>query len=103
MYNRVIFRISPWSVFRILFLAGAAVFGLGGILPGLLAKDILEILGGAALGLMAGLWTAVIGAVYCAVFNLLAPAVGGIMVETAAIEEQPLPAERTDKADSVAF
>ena len=99
MYNRVILRISPWSAFRILFLAGAAVFGLGGILPGLLEKDIMEMFGGAFLGLMAGLWTAIIGAVYCAVFNLLAPAVGGVMVETSAAEEQPLLAGRTDKAD----
>lgn len=100
MYNRIILRISPWSVFRILFLTGAAVFGLGGILPGLLEKDMLEMLGGAALGLMAGLWTAVVGAVYCVVFNLLVPAVGGVMVETSAAEEQPLPADRTNEADA---
>ncbi len=100
MYNQVINRISPWAVFRLLLLVSIALFGLVGIILGLLERDVLGILGGAFLGLMAGLCIAAFGTVCCALFNLLAPVIGGIEVElspVAVTSDEELTEEATEK------
>lgn len=80
MHNQVLTYISPWSVFLNLFMAGATLFGLGGIGLGLMERDALGVLGGAFLGLVGGLSLAILGAVFCSVFNLLAPVTRGVKI-----------------------
>lgn len=90
MYNQEIIRISPWTVFRVFFLSGTAFFGLGGLIIGIIEKDILGMLGGAFIGLVFGLCSALGALVYCAIFNLLAPVTGGIAVQIKPLEQQVL-------------
>lgn len=93
MHNQVLTYVSPWSVFLNLFLAGVTLFGLGGIGLGLMERDALGVLGGAFLGLAGGLGLAILGAVLCGVFNLLAPATGGLKVRLKLSEEPTASAE----------
>jgi hypothetical protein len=90
MYNQEIIRISPWTVFRVFFLSGTAFFGLGGLIIGIVEKDILGMLGGAFIGLVLALCSALGAAAYCAIFNLLAPVTGGIAVQIKPLEQQEL-------------
>lgn len=90
MYNQVIIRISPWTIFRVFFLAGTTFFGLAGIILGIVEKDTLSVLGGAFLGLLFGLCSGLGAMAYCAIFNLLAPAVGGIAVQIKQVEHNEI-------------
>lgn len=96
MYNQEMIRISPWTVFRVFFLSGTALFGLGGLIIGIVEKDILGMLGGAFIGLVLALCSALGAAAYCAIFNLLAPVTGGIAVQIKPIELQELDQDETD-------
>ncbi len=95
MYNQEIIRISPWTAFRVFFLAGTAFFGLGGLIIGIMEKDILGMLGGAFIALALGLCTGLGAVVYCAIFNLLAPLTGGISVQIKPVAQQA-PSDESD-------
>jgi len=97
MYNQEIIRISPWTAFRVFFLSGTAFFGLGGLIAGLMEKDILGILGGAFIALALGLCTGLGAMAYCAIFNLLTPLTGGIAVQIKTLDQQP-PLDESDSS-----
>lgn len=86
MYNHTITRISYLAIFRLLFCAGVAVGGGGGLVLGLLERDVIGIWGGMFLGLLFGLVSGLTGLVYTVVFNVLAPVAGGIPIH---LEELP--------------
>lgn len=97
MYNQEIIRISPWTVFRVFFLSGTAFFGLGGLIIGIMEKDILGMLGGAFIALALGLCTGLGAMAYCAIFNLLAPLTGGIAVQMKPLDQQ-VPSDESDSS-----
>lgn len=80
MYNYRIMRVSGLAVFRLLFVAGAVLGGIGGLILGLMERDAVGLLGGAFLGLVTGLGSGLTGLVYVLIFNLIAPLIGGIAI-----------------------
>ena len=99
MVNRIT-RIPPWPVGKMLFLTATCIFGLGGVLLGLLEKNAIGLWGGAFLGLLGGLTAAGGGVLFCLVYNLLAPVTGGILVETEQVEDPAPTEEAEDTAES---
>lgn len=81
MFNYTITRLPyiPAAIF--LFAAGACFGGLMGLAVGILARDAVGILGGMFLGLVCGIVCASFGLVFTAVFNVLAPHIGGLPVK----------------------
>jgi hypothetical protein len=80
MYNGKIMRLAWFDMFRICFCAGTCLGGLGGIFLGLMERTAIGIFGGMFFGLLFGLGSGFVGAVYAAVFNVLAPVIGGVSV-----------------------
>ncbi|MDT8903546.1 hypothetical protein [Anaeroselena agilis] len=87
MYNYTVTRIACGAVFRLAFAAGTCVGGACGIILGLLESSAVGVLGGAFLGLTVGVATGVVALASAAVFNLLAPYLGGV-----AVRLEPVPA-----------
>ena len=85
MYNVVITRISCQAIFKHAFFAGTFLSGSAGMLLGLLEQQFVTVLGGAFLGLAAGLSLGLAAMLAAAIFNLLAPWLGGVAlhIETA--------------------
>lgn len=81
MYNYRITRLSYLAVFRLLFCAGVALGGLGGIALGLLERDTVGLFGGMFVGLVLGLCSSLAGMFYVYVFNTLAPIMGGLPIQ----------------------
>lgn len=98
MYNYAITRISCWAVCRYFFAAGSCLGGTGGLLLGLMERQLISVLGGLFIGLLAGIAFAVTGLVLAATFNALAPLTGGL-----AIQLEALPATTTSKSGSMAL
>lgn len=80
MYNYTITRLSYLPVFVLLFAGGVCAGGLGGIVIGLLEKEVVGLLGGTFFGFVVGLASGIAGLIYTFVFNLLAPVTGGLKV-----------------------
>jgi hypothetical protein len=80
MYNYTIWRFACGGVFRWFFCAGTCCGGVGGIVIGLLDGGLVGIWGGMFLGFVFGLISGLMGAGYAAVFNKLAPLLGGLSV-----------------------
>lgn len=93
VYNYVLMRLDCAAVFKVAFAAGTCVAGAMGVALGILERSTVGMFGGAFLGLLVGLGTG-LGALACAaVFNLLAPYIGGVSVRL-----EPAPAvERPEK------
>ncbi|MDD4600157.1 hypothetical protein SDC9_04035 [bioreactor metagenome] len=81
MFNYTITRLPYVPVAGILFAAGICFGGLGGVVLGAIAHDTVGLLGGLFLGLVCGITAAVFGLVLTAVFNVLAPYIGGLPVK----------------------
>lgn len=81
MYNYRVIRLSYLAVFRLLFCAGVALGGLGGIVLGLLERDTVGLFGGMFVGLVLGLCSSLAGLFYVYVFNTLAPITGGLPIQ----------------------
>jgi len=77
MYNYTIRRLSCSGVFRWCFCAGVCCGGMGGILLGIMDRSI-GIFGGMFLGFIFGMVSGLLGLAYVAVFNILAPIIGGL-------------------------
>jgi predicted lipid-binding transport protein (Tim44 family) len=86
MYNYKLMRFSCTDVLRLCFCAGACLGGLGGIALGLLERSLIGMLGGMFFGLVVGLISAITGLIYAAVFNVLAPVIGGLAVRLEPVE-----------------
>lgn len=92
MYNYTITRLSYLPVFVLLFAGGVCAGGLGGIVIGLLEKEVVGLLGGTFFGFVVGLASGIAGLIYTFVFNLLAPVTGGLKVR---IDANTLPPDST--------
>ncbi|GBG58334.1 hypothetical protein SPFL3102_02056 [Sporomusaceae bacterium FL31] len=92
MYNYTITRLSYLPVFLLLFAGGVCAGGLGGIVIGLLEKEVVGLLGGTFFGFVVGLASGIAGLIYTFVFNLLAPVTGGLKVR---IDANTLPLDST--------
>lgn len=88
MYNYTITRLSYLPVFVLLFAGGVCAGGLGGIVIGLLEREVVGLLGGTFFGFVVGLASGIAGLIYTFVFNLLAPVTGGLKVR---IDANPVP------------
>ncbi|QJW46686.1 hypothetical protein HA075_13205 [bacterium BFN5] len=84
MYNYTITRLSYLPVFVLLFAGGVCAGGLGGIVIGLLEREVVGLLGGTFFGFVVGLASGIAGLIYTFVFNLLAPVTGGLKVRIVA-------------------
>lgn len=98
MYNYMITRISCRAVCRCCFVTGACLGGGGGMLLGMMERQVISILGGMFLGLLAGIAFGIIGLVFAATFNALSPLTGGIGIQLASVEPLSEPPPITDSA-----
>lgn len=104
MYNYVITRVSSSAVCRYCFATGACLGGVGGLLLGMMERQLISILGGMFLGLMAGVVFAVTGWVFAATFNALSSVTGGIAVHITPVklpDDAEQTAENTSKQQSL--
>lgn len=74
--------------------------GLGGLLLGISAQNVIGILGGMFFGLVFGIGFALFGLIFTAVFNVIAPHIGGLPVELTPI--MPLDTGNTTKTSEPA-
>jgi len=77
MYNYIVMRIAYLPTFLILFVSGLCTGSVMGLLFVLMDHSI-GIFGGAFLALLSGLLSGLFGLIYTAVFNTLAPSLGGL-------------------------
>jgi hypothetical protein len=87
LYNYTLTRLACGAVFKMAFAAGTCIGGAGGVLLGLVEHSAVGVFGGAFLGLAFGLLAGACAAAAAAVFNQLAPVLGGI-----AVRLDPVPA-----------
>ncbi|GMB01442.1 hypothetical protein [Pelosinus sp. IPA-1] len=80
MYNYKLMRLEYRPLFYLMFIGGICTGSLVGITFGLLDRSSFGILGGAFITLLAGLASGILALIYTAVFNTLAPAIGGISI-----------------------
>jgi len=81
MYNHKIKRLAYWPICFIMFVSGICIGSIIGLTFGLMDRASVGILGGTFIALLAGLVSGLLGLIYTAVFNTLAPAMGGINLE----------------------
>jgi len=87
MYNHTIIRLAYWPIFFIMFVGGICLGSIIGLTFGLMNLASVGIFGGTFIALITGLGSGLIGLVYTAVFNTLAPSLHGIPLK---IEEIPV-------------
>ena len=80
MYNYIITQISPFAVLKAAFCTGVCLGGMLGILLGIIERDIIGLYGGVFLGFIFGFAFGIAGLLGAAIFNALAPKIGGIGV-----------------------
>lgn len=96
MYNYTITQINPFAVLKAAFCTGVCIGGILGILLGAIEGDMIGLFGGVFLGFMSGLFFGIAGLLGAAIFNALAPRIGGIGVT---LEPNSLPEIQTEQAD----
>lgn len=96
MYNYMITRISCKAVCRYFFVTGACLGGVGGMLLGMMERQVISILGGLFLGLLAAVIFAVTGWVFAATFNVLSPVIGGIAIQVTPVKADTVPEQTTE-------
>lgn len=86
MYNHVLTRLAYLPVFLILFVSGLCTGSVIGLLFSLMDHSI-GIFGITILSLLSGLLSGLVGLIYTAVFNILAPSLGGLplKIETSSV------------------
>ncbi|MBP2626865.1 MAG: hypothetical protein H6Q68_1576 [Firmicutes bacterium] len=87
MYNHTITRLAYWPIFFIMFVSGICIGSIFGLTFGLMNQASVGIFGGAFIALLTGLTSGILGLISTAVFNILAPVIGGIALE---IEQLPM-------------
>lgn len=80
MYNYKLLRLEYRPLFYLMFIGGICTGSLVGLTFGLLERSSVGLLGGAFITLLAGLASGLLGLIYTAVFNTIAPAIGGISI-----------------------
>ncbi|MDU4959194.1 MAG: hypothetical protein E6X17_00820 [Sporomusaceae bacterium] len=101
MHKYIITRINPLSVLKAGFCCGVCFGGLLGILLGIAEGDAIGLFGGLFLGFAGGSICGLSGLVCSAVFNALAPKIGGIAIVLQPAAEAETGPEAVDKADTV--
>ena len=87
MYNHTITRLAYKPIFIIMFGSGISVGGIIGLTLILMNGVFIGLLGAAFIALLAGLSSGFLGLIYTAMFNTLAPVIGGISLR---IEQLPV-------------
>jgi len=93
MYNHTITRLAYGPIFFIMFVSGICIGSIIGLTFALMDRAAIGILGGTFIALMSGLISVFFGLLYTAVFNTLAPAIGGITLK---IEVLPITKDTMD-------
>lgn len=94
VYNYVLTRLDCMAVFKLAFAAGTCVAGAMGVALGILERSAVGIFGGAFLGALAGLGFGLAALAGAAVFNTLAPVLGGVAVRLEPVERPAADAAR---------
>ena len=81
MYNHTITRLAYKPIFIIMFGSGICIGSIIGLTLALMNGTFVGFFGGAFIALLAGLSSGLLGLIYTAVFNTLAPAIGGFPVK----------------------
>lgn len=92
MFNHIITRLAYWPIFFIMFVSGLCTGSIIGLTLALMDRTAIGLFGGAFIALLGGLISGFLGLIYTAVFNLLAPAMGGVALN---IEELPVGSKNT--------
>lgn len=77
MYNHILTRLAYWPVFVILFVSGLCTGSVIGFIFSLMDHSI-GIFGIVFLSLLSGLISGLSGLIYTAIFNTMAPSLGGL-------------------------
>lgn len=88
MYNHILTRLAYWPVFVILFVSGICTGSVIGLLFSLMDHSI-GIFGIAFLSLFSGLLSGLSGLIYTAVFNTIAPSLGGLPLKIETFPPEP--------------
>jgi hypothetical protein len=97
MYNYRIKRLNVWSVCKIVTLIGMIFGTCGGLLLGIVERDLFGMLMGLFVGCVFGLITGITSVIYTVLFNFLASSIGGIELHLERKDafldslEQPIP------------
>jgi len=94
MYNRTITRLAYQPIFFIMFVSGICTGSIIGLAFALMNGTFFGIFGGTFIALLAGLTSGFLAIIYTAVFNILAPTIGGIALE---VKESPV--QSTDNSN----
>jgi hypothetical protein len=97
MYNYKLIRIGYMPVFYLMFAGGICMGSVVGLLFAIMDQSSFGFLGGAFITFLTGLASGLLGIVYTLVFNILAPAMGGISMQITALLELP---KSTDSSSS---
>ena len=81
MYNHTITRLAYWPICLIMFASGICIGSIIGLTFALINPASVGIFGGTFIALLAGLTSGFLALIYTAVFNTLAPAIGGITIK----------------------
>lgn len=90
MYNYTLTRLAYWPVFVMLFVSGICTGSVIALLLRIFDHSI-DLVGATFLAVVAGLLSGLVGLVYTAVFNTLAPSLGGLPIKF-----EPLSSESPD-------
>jgi len=88
MYHTTIIRLPYKQIFCIMFVSGICLGSIMGLAFALISPASTGISGGTFIALLTGLSSGFLGLIYTAVFNTLAPTLGGITLD---IKELPAP------------
>ena len=88
MYNHILMRLAYRPIFLVLFAGGICAGSVIGLTFCLMDRTLSGFFGSTFLSLLLGLVSGALGLIYTAVFNTLAPVIGGIKIK---IEPSPLP------------
>ena len=81
MYSHTLMRLAYGPICFITFVSGVSIGCLLGLLFFLMDRTVVGLLASTFIALLTGLCSAFFGLIYTAIFNLLAPAIGGIPLE----------------------
>lgn len=100
MYNHTVTRLAYRPICFIMFVSGICIGTLLGLLFILMDQTAVGILAGTFIALITGLYSAFFGLIYTVIFNLLAPAMGGIPLEISPLPSIAKKDEITQVQDS---
>lgn len=93
MYNHTVVRLAYRPIFLVLFAGGILAGSILFFIFGLMDRSAIGFFGSTFLALLMGLASGALGLIYTAVFNTIAPAIGGVKIR---IEPLPEPAKENN-------